>query len=100
MLSPSVGLFAIVTFGMVLGCRADAEPEIRPGRQAVSPDGKLAVIYDPSADHPLQIVDSASGAVQSSFPVLPVHALRWTGDSKTLIVVQHIAHGSEAEFLH
>jgi len=75
-----------------------AQPQLRSGRHASSPDGKLYVYYEAPT---FEIRDSKTSAVLGSKEQeQPVLAVRWTGDSKTLVIVEHIAHGSYASFLH
>jgi hypothetical protein len=55
------------------------------------------VFYDAPT---FQIRDRKTSAVLGSVDQeQPVEAVRWTGHSKTLIVVEHIAQGSDAYFL-
>jgi hypothetical protein len=63
--------------------------QLSDGRHAPSPDGKLYVFYDAPT---FQIRDRKTSAVLGSVDQeQPVEAVRWTGHSKTLIVVEHIA---------
>ncbi len=76
----------------------ETPPQLNSGRHAASPDGELYVFYEAPT---FQIRDAKTSAVLGSVEQeQPVQALRWTGDSKTLVVVQHVAHGSDAYFLH
>jgi len=75
----------------------ETPPQLSSGRHAPLPDGKLHVFYDAPT---FQIRDRKTSAVLGSLDQKqPVEEVRWTGDSKTLIVVEHIAHGSDAYFL-
>ena len=73
-------------------------PKLKTGRHALSPDGKLYVYYD---SRKLEIRDAKTSKAQRSMGwEEPVVALRWTGDSKTLVVVELIPTGSFALFVH
>jgi hypothetical protein len=81
-----------------LSCWGETPPQLNSGRHAPSPDRKLYVFYEAPK---FEIRDAKRSAVLGSVDQeQPVEALRWTGDSKTLVVVQYVAHGSDAYFLH
>src|SRR5437899_7910222 len=89
---------ALLIAATKLSCCGETPPQLKSGRHAPSPDGKFYVFYEAPT---FQIRDAKTSAVLGSVDQeQPVQALRWTGDSKTLIIVEHVAHGSDAYFLH
>jgi len=79
-------------------CRAGREPEqLSDGTHVRSPDGKFTVFYYAPK---LEIRETPTGFTRGTAEASPVYVLSWTGDSKTLVVVEHIAHGSEAFVVH
>jgi len=89
----------IATAGIAIATsRADqTPPQLRNGRHVPSPNGKLIVFYSAPK---VEIRDAGTSAILGTAEATPVHALRWTADSKTLIIVEHIAHGSDAFVVH
>src|SRR5256885_10240590 len=76
----------------------ETPPQLDSGVHATSPDGKLYVFYKAPV---FQIRNTRTSEVLGSVDQeQPVEALRWTNDSKTLVVIEHVAHGSDAYFLH
>lgn len=89
------------TYGAVLG---DKTPiEIRAAKFP-SPDGKIVASFEYNDDgwvH-LDITNSISGHQLGSAKVelTPIFSLEWTSDSKSIVIVSHIAHGSTATIFH
>lgn len=97
MLARVIALTALIVTGSV-SFGDETPPQLGDGRYAPSPDGKLYVFYNVPK---LEIRKARTTAVVGSIEqALPVQALRWTGDSMTLVVIHHIAHGSNVTFLH
>jgi hypothetical protein len=99
MLSARPLLLLILVSAAFVPCRGEPTPQpLHNGPQAPSPDGKLIVYYDAPK---VEIRNAQTSAVQGTAEATsPVYALLWTSDSKTLIVVEHMAHGSDAFFVH
>ncbi len=91
-------LCAIFAFGC--NCNAvDAREAFK------SPDGRytLKFISDPddvSAISSLAIVDNTTGQIFRDSTVMPILLVKWTGDSKTVVIVVHVSGGSEAIVYH
>jgi hypothetical protein len=98
MLTRSLVFAFLVAVAVKASCGTVTPPQLSSGRHAPSPNGKLYVYYDTRR---LEIRNSTTSAVQRSMEWKePVVALRWTGDSKTLVVVELIPNGSYALFVH
>jgi hypothetical protein len=67
------------------------------GAKFYSPDRNTVIVYNPDQ---LEIRDTRTNQLYSSVTVSLLFALRWTGDSKTFVAIEHIAHGSDAIFAH
>ena len=63
-------------------------------QKAISPDGTFIVTE--ADDGNINIVNSKTGKTYLPIESAMVFPLRWTGDSKTLILINHIAGGSMA----
>jgi hypothetical protein len=91
-------LIALLFCSFAVTAPALKQPQqLDEGTTIRSPDGKVIVIYKPDR---LEIRDRKRDRLLSSTIVVPVIALRWTGDSRTLVVVEAIAHGSAATIIH
>src|SRR5438552_2196079 len=91
-------LVTVVACMSLMSSHAHSGPEqLHDSTKVFSPNNKFVAVYHPDQ---IEIIDADTGQLYDSFSVLPVYALKWTGDSKTLAVVQHIAHGSEAVLVH
>ena len=91
-------VLALLVAATKASCGAEMPLKLRSGHHAPSPNRQLYVHYDAQK---LEIRDAKTSRVQRSMDwEEPVIALRWTGDSKTLVVVELIPTGSFALFVH
>ena len=108
-----------VIFATAFACLASASfgdaPIINQGT-FVSPDGRFTLSIAPEINiygvelPELIIRDRMNGAVERSDPnsgegdglnvLTPIFFIKWTGDSKSVLVISHIAHGTIAAVLH
>lgn len=90
-------IFVIFCASTISSHAENGPKQLDSGTKLYSPDGKLFVVYNPDQ---LEIRDAKTDYLYNSVGALPVQALRWTRDSKTLVVVEQIAHGSEVGLVH
>lgn len=63
-----------------------------------SPNGEVSAAYSGGA---LRIRNNLTGRFYPEVPVLtPLLSMKWTGDSKTIVTIEHIAGGSCAALVH
>jgi hypothetical protein len=74
-----------------------APQQLDSGISVMSQDNRFTAIYDPDQ---LEIRSTRSKESHKIDGVPPVYALQWTRDSKTLIIVHHLAGGSGVIFAH
>lgn len=85
--------------------RGQETREIAPGRVFKAPDGMFTAKTVgggllPATDK-ITIIDNKTGASAAQIEIdPPLYGLSWTGDSKTLVTVSHIAGGSTAGIIH
>jgi hypothetical protein len=77
----------------------DIDTAVFPSR-----DGKYIASFEQNEDGwlYLEIKDSKTGHLDGSVKaeLTPVFSVQWTGDSKTIVLVGHVAHGSAAILFH
>ena len=71
--------------------------QLPSGSISTSPNGEFLVTYSPDQ---LQIRDKRTNKDYKSITVLPVFFITWTGDSQTMVVVEHMAGGSTVVLAH
>jgi hypothetical protein len=76
---------------------AEAPVQLESGSRFYSPDRNTVVVYKPDQ---LDVRDARTNELQKSVTISLLFGLRWTGDSKTFVAIEHIAHGSDATFVH
>jgi hypothetical protein len=77
--------------------KASGEQVVSYGDAIRSPDGRFLATY--LGSH-IRIEDNSGGALSARIGVFSVLAFNWTGDSKTVVTVEHLAGGSEAVLIH
>ena len=91
-------IFAAFTF---VGRPTTKGQEIHVGTKFVSPDRRYTAEYLFDDDNRIKITDNQTGHADAPIDWWSVpHSIRWTGDSKTIVVVSHIAGGSQASLIH
>jgi len=69
-----------------------------------SPNGKLVAKFEQRDDGwtYFNVTDSKTGKLNSSTKIelTPVFSLQWTRDSRSIVTVGHVAHGSAATLFH
>ena len=90
-------LIAALTFA---GKPAIDDHEIHEGIKFVSPDRRYTAEILSGNDTKLKIMDHQMGTDSSVALWTVPTSIRWTGNSKTMVVVAHIAGGSQADLIH
>lgn len=89
-----------VSFLLPTSCFATGHgrKEMKVDEWVTSPDRRLSAAYSGGS---IQIRDNVTGKVYPDAPVLtPLLSMKWTGDSKTIVTIEHIAGGSCAALIH
>ena len=80
--------------------------DVTSGTRIKSPNGMFEAKCETGEQlHPavgrIEIVDTKNGTLQHALEINPpLYALRWTGDSRTLIAIERVAGGSVAVIVH
>jgi hypothetical protein len=91
-------LYVVVFCSWAMHVYADKGPEqLDTGTKFLSPDRKFVVVYNPDQ---LEIRNSKTGHMEASITVSLLYALRWTGDSKSFVAVEHLVGGSGTTIVH
>jgi len=72
-------------------------PTLSYGDGVGSPDGLFTAVYLESA---IRIEDNPGAKNSTHVSVFPVYTLNWTGDSKSLVITEHLAGGCEAALIY
>lgn len=72
----------------------ESDVEIGENATFVSPDGRFTAMGY------VRIKDNKSGKTSGIAVLGPIYSMEWTGDSRTLLVVSHIAGGKTAILIH
>jgi hypothetical protein len=73
---------------------------IEIGETFTSPDGRFTAQLANDDNGDLGIKNNQTGETYKVGALTPLLSLKWTGDSKTIVTVEHIAGGSEANLVH
>lgn len=82
---------------ILLCLELEAQEPLRPERAFRSPDGQFVVRC---LDEYIEITNTAIGETYPRVGVLPSYTVNWTDDSKTIVVFEHLAGGSDAVLVH
>jgi hypothetical protein len=83
----------------VLICTQAVAQEVNPGDVFTSPDGRFIVRFTDEVMN-LKIKDNQTGKVTTLGVLTPCYSIKWTGDSKTIVAIYHLAGGSDADIFH
>jgi len=89
----------LLIFVLVLICTQIIAKEINPDDVFISPDGRFTVRFTDEVMN-LKIKDNQTGKITTSGVLTPCYSLKWTGDSKTIVAIYHLAGGSDADIFH
>lgn len=93
-------LLFLALWSMNYKASADA-PIIRTDRIFTSPDKRFTVQLVSDDRYKFKITDNKTGKVDQSVEMITLlFSLNWTGDSKTIVTVEHIAKGSITQIIH
>lgn len=93
-------LFLFAIFVLPYVCVA-----LEAGETFKSPDGKytLKLVPDPDENSViggLSIANNSTGELFQDSAATPIYSVKWTGDSKTVVLIVHVSGGSEAVVYH
>jgi YD repeat-containing protein len=91
-------IYTLILFSVVIYAQAVAQ-EINPGDVFTSPDGCFTVRFT-DREMNLDIRDNQTGKVTILGVLTPCYSIKWTGDSKTIVAIYHLAGGSDADIFH
>ena len=76
------------------------EQEIELGQSVGSPDGRFTAVLTNDTQGNLHIKSNTTGELYKIGVFRPLYSLEWTGDSQTVVTVEHLAGGSQAVLIH
>lgn len=74
--------------------------EMPTNKAIVSPDQRFAAKLADDQQGNIHIVDNSSGVTQKVRSFRPLLSLKWSGDSKSLVTIEHLAGGSQTAIIH
>jgi hypothetical protein len=77
-----------------------AEQEIKPGQSVNSPDGRFTAELTNDSEGSLHIRSNTTGNLYKIGVFRPLYSLKWTGDSQTVVTIEHLAGGSQAVLIY
>jgi hypothetical protein len=86
--------FILYCLGISTATAETFNKEIPHDKIFKSPDGRF------SATEAVLITDTATGEVHGMAVMAPILGLRWAKDSRTIVIVSHLAGGSYGTVLH
>jgi len=77
-----------------------AEQEMRSGEHVTSPDRRFTAELTDDPEGNLHIRSNSTSKLYKIGVLRPLYSLKWTGDSQTVITIEHLAGGSQAVLIH
>jgi hypothetical protein len=90
----------VVSAGLYCLSNAGTESEIQPGQSVSSPDGRFTAELTDDREGNVHIKSNTTGKLYTVGALRPLYSLKWTGDSQTLVTIEHLAGGSQAALIH
>jgi hypothetical protein len=84
---------------LVLMCIQSSAQEVNPGAVFTSPDGRFTIRFT-DQEMNLSIKDNQTAKITTLGVLTPCYSIKWTGDSKTFVAIEHLAGGSDADIFH
>ena len=84
-------------------CLASCADEVPYDKPFRSPDGRFTAVLSspgPTQSDRLVVADASTKQSAEGGVLSPLFSVRWSGDSQTIVTIEHIAHGSQTALLH
>lgn len=93
-----VFFYATLFLSTICFASGNERKEIAVDKWVTSPNGEFSAAY---LGRSIRIRNNLTQRLYPTVPVLtPLLSLKWTGDSKTIVTIEHIAGGSSAALVH
>ena len=93
-----VKAFLFLAF-MLIYTQADALAVIKSGQNFISPNKIYVASIRFDGEWKLSVKNNKNGEIEVFGILNPIYSIKWTGDSRVIISVSHIAHGSAASYI-